>query len=428
MSKTNHSNAQSIELVRPFAALMPTPAQVAKVAAPPYDVVSETEARMFAEGNPSHFLHVSRPEIDFPVGIDPYRDMVYEKAGENLGRMIREGVLKRQQHPGYYLYELHSGDHVQAGIAAVSSLKAYEEGRIRRHELTRPVKENDRARHMEVIDAQTGPVFLVCEDSQTLTDLLAESRKIPPDLDFEARDGVRHIIRVISEPDKITAISEHFAGVDSLYIADGHHRSAAAARVAALRHATNPQHTGYEPYNFFLTVIFPKNQVRILDYNRVVRNLNGLSPTDFLRRVGETFELVETNHPVRPKLRNEFGLYVFGKWYRLILPTARIPDQDPVARLAVSLLTDYLLQPILGIRDLRQDQRIDFVGGIRGVGELQHQVDHGEMAAAFSLYPTRISELLAVADAGLLMPPKSTWFEPKLADGLLSYALESRGV
>jgi len=423
MPQRIHSDIQPTNLIRPFAALMPTPEYAAKVAAPPYDVVSEVEARALAEGNPWHFLHVSRPEIDFPPGTDPYQDTVYARAGDNLRRMIQEGVLKRRARLGYYVYELRSGDHVQVGIAAISSLQAYEEGRIRRHELTRPQKENDRVRHMECIDAQTGPVFLVCPEADTLTNLLTKFRKAPADLDFQASDGIRHTICAVSEPDKIAAISEYFAGVDSLYIADGHHRSAAAARVANQSRAANPNHTGLEPYNFFLTVIFPEDQVRILDYNRVVRDLGGLSIADFLQRVGEIFHVAKNDGPVRPTTQNEFGLYLPGKWYRLTLPANRIPHQDPVARLATSLLTDRLLDPILGIRDLRHDQRIDFVGGIRGPEELQRRVDKGEMAAAFSLFPTRISELLAVADAGLLMPPKSTWFEPKLADGLLSYEL-----
>nr|VFK62949.1 MAG: Uncharacterized conserved protein, DUF1015 family [Candidatus Kentron sp. TC] len=424
MPQKNHSNTEpAMDLIRPFAALMPTPEYAAKVAAPPYDVVSGSEARLLAKGNPWHFLHVSRPEIDFPPDIDPYRDMVYKQGADNLQRMIREGILTRRDRPCYYIYELRSDDHAQIGIAAVSSLRAYEEERIRRHELTRPQKENDRTRHMEILDAQTGPVLLVCPSSDTLTNLLAESRRAPPDLYFEAKGGIRHTIRAISNPDKVMTISKHFAGMDSLYIADGHHRSAAAARLATLRRVANPNHTGFEPYNFFLTVIFPEDQLRILDYNRVVRELNGLSRADFLQRVGEVFEVTESDGPVRPQTQGEFGLYIPSEWRRLTLSADRIPRQDPVARLATSLLTDWLLHPILGIRDLRHDQRIDFVGGIRGLRELERLVDAGKMAAAFSLYPTQISELLAVADAGLLMPPKSTWFEPKLADGLLSYEL-----
>nr|VFK26668.1 MAG: Uncharacterized conserved protein, DUF1015 family [Candidatus Kentron sp. MB] len=424
MSPKNPVDLQSDNLIRPFAALMPTHEYADKVAAPPYDVISEREARALAEDNPWHFLHVSRPEIDFPAGTDPYQDVVYERAADNLRRMMEEDILKRQSRPGYYVYELGSGNHVQTGIAAVSSLRAYEEGRIRRHELTRPQKENDRVRHMEIIDAQTGPVFLVCPASDPLTDLLARLRKAAPDLDIKTQDGVRHTIRVVSAPDDIAAISRHFAAMESLYVADGHHRSAAAARVAKTRRAANSGHTDIRPYDFFLTVIFPADQVRILDYNRVVE-LDGLSRSDFLRRVSEVFLVIPSDHPVQPAARNEFGLYLPGNWYRLRLPEDRIPE-DPVGGLATSLLTDRVLDPILGIRDLRRDRRIDFVGGIRGLEELERLVDARETAAAFSLYPTRISELLAVADAGLLMPPKSTWFEPKLADGLLSYVLDSR--
>jgi len=421
MSSKKPLNIQPI--IQPFAALMPTREYADKVAAPPYDVVSETEARTLAEGNPWHFLHVSRPEIDLPVGTDPYQDMVYQQASKNLEKMVEAGVLRFRKDPSYYLYELHAQGHIQIGIAAIASVRAYEEGRIRRHELTRPQKEDDRVRHMEALDAQTGPVFLVCRASNRLEAIMVELQKKVPDLDFQARDGIRHVIRIISAPEAIEAVSGYFTEIDGLYIADGHHRSAAAARVAHIRHTANPHHTGPEPYNFFLTVIFPENQVRILDYNRVVRDLGGLSTTGFLRRIGEKFRVEKDPGPVNPGKPGEFGLYLPGQWYRLTLADDQIPRQDPVASLDVSLLTDRLLHPILGIEDLRRDQRIDFVGGVRGLTELEYRVDSGDMAVAFALYPTRIEELLAVADAGLLMPPKSTWFEPKLADGLLSYRI-----
>ncbi|NNJ84325.1 MAG: DUF1015 domain-containing protein [Gammaproteobacteria bacterium] len=415
-------------MIQPFAALMPTQEHVAKVAAPPYDVVSEAEARELAEGNPWHFMHVSRSEIDFPAGTDPYRDEIYAQAAENLQRMVREGILKRREKACYYVYSLHSGEHVQVGIAGLASVRAYEEGRIRRHELTRPQKENDRVRHMQALDAQTGPVFLVCHAAEKLTELLTRLQESTLELDLRAHDGVRHSIRVVSDPEMIDAISGYFESIDALYVADGHHRSAAAARVAHLCRKANPNHTGDESYNAFLSVVFPENQVRILDYNRVVRELGGLSRADFLQRVGREFHVRESDAPVRPSVRGEFGLYLPGKWYRLTLPADRIPRDDPVGCLDVSLLTDRLLHPVLGIEDLRRDQRIDFVGGIRGLGELERRVDGGDMAAAFSLHPTQIAELLAVADAGLLMPPKSTWFEPKLADGLLSNSWQELGV
>nr|VFJ50321.1 MAG: Uncharacterized conserved protein, DUF1015 family [Candidatus Kentron sp. DK] len=415
----NHTD--SPPLFQPFAALMPTPEYAAEVAAPPYDVVSAAEARALAEGNPRHFLHISRPEIDFPVGTDPYREEVYQQAAGNLARMIREGILKYRDRPCYYVYRLQSGDHVQTGIAGIASVPAYEAGRIRKHELTRPQKENDRVRHIRALDAQTGPVLLVCRASAALTDLFTRLPEGPPGLDMETGEGVRHSIWAISDPETIAAVSWHFAGLDSLYIADGHHRSAAAARVAESYRAANPNPTGREPYNAFLSVVFPEDQVRILDYNRVVLDLGGLSPAEFLARLSREFEVRESEQPVRPESQGEFGLYLPGKWYRLALPAERIPREDPVGRLDVSLLTDRLLRPILGIADLRRDDRIDFVGGIRGLAELERRVDRGDMAAAFSLRPTRISDLLAVADADLLMPPKSTWFEPKLADGLLSH-------
>lgn len=413
-------NRDTQPMIWPFAALMPTREHAPHVAAPPYDVVSEAEARVFAEGNPRHFLHISRPEIDFPLGTDPYQDKVYARAAENLGAMIAQGVLERREQACYYVYRLHSGDHIQVGIAGLASVQAYEEGQIRRHELTRPEKEDDRVRHMQALNAQTGPVFMVCRTSEKLTKLLTELQEAPPDLDANAHDGIRHSIWVVSDPQRMDAISGYFQEQDAIYIADGHHRSAAAVRVAHLCREANPNHTGREPYNAFLTVVFPDDQVRILDYNRVVRDLNGLSQADFLQRVGERFDVRESEEPVHPSGRGEFGLYLPGKWYRITLPAARIPSEDPVASLDVSLLTGQLLHPILGIEDLRRDKRIDFVGGIRGLGELEDRVDKGDMAAAFSLHPTGIGELIAVADAGLLMPPKSTWFEPKLADGVLS--------
>jgi uncharacterized protein (DUF1015 family) len=314
------------------------------------------------------------------------------------------------------------GSHTQTGVVAAAAVDAYDSNRIRRHELTRPEKEDDRVRHIDILNAQTGPVFLTCRREAGLAGLVADLAAGPPEVDFTGEDGVRHSLWSVVAPDRIAAIGGLVNGLDGLYIADGHHRSAAASRVAAARRRANPATEA--SHDYFLAVLFPEEQMQVLDYNRVVRDLGGLSAEEFLRRVGERFGVQSSGGPVSPAGPGEFGLYLSGRWHRLRLDPARIPTADPVARLDVSLLTDHLLQPVLGIADLRRDRRIDFVGGIRGLGELARRVDSGEMAAAFSLFPTRLSELMAVADAGQVMPPKSTWFEPKLADGLVSHVLD----
>ena len=410
-------------LIRPFPGLRPAPGHAADVVAPPYDVLDTQEARERAAGRPWSFLHISKPEIDLPEGTDPYDPAVYAKAAENFERMRREGILVQDPEPRYYIYRIRMGDHVQTGLVAAASVAEYDRNRIRKHEFTRPDKEDDRVRQIDALDAQTGPVLLAYRSDPELDALLArvaDSR--PPDMDVTADDGVRHQIWVVSDPAIIDEITQRFDAMDALYIADGHHRSASASRVAKARAAANPHHTGEEPYNYFLSVIFPHSQMKILDYNRVVKDLNGMDPATFLERVGEVFEVTPEDHPVRPARPHEFGMYLDGQWYRLRLPEDLVPD-DPVRRLDVSLLADHLLEPILGIRDPRRDPRIDFVGGIRGLGELEKRVNSGRAAVAFSLYPTPMDALMAVADAGEVMPPKSTWFEPKLADGLVSHLL-----
>lgn len=412
-----------MSLIQPFTGLRPAPGRAADVVAPPYDVVSTEEARALAEGRPWSFLHISRPEIDLPPGTDPYAPEVYSKAAENLAHMVEEGVLVRDSKPCYYAYRLTMGDHVQTGLVAAASVEAYDNDRIKKHEFTRPVKEDDRVRQIEALNAQTGPVFLVYKAHVTVDGILAHVTTQPPAVDVTARDGVRHELWVIDEDTAISRLSEAFDGMDALYVADGHHRSAAGSRVGNTRRQANPGHTGGESYNYFLSVIFPDDQMQILDYNRVVRDLNGLDEKTFLARVGESFEAKAETAPVKPAHQAEFGMYLKGQWYRLTLDPARIPD-DPVASLDVSLLADNLISPILGITDPRRDERIDFVGGIRGLGELEKRVDSGEMAVAFALFATTMEALMAVADAGEVMPPKSTWFEPKLADGLVSHVLD----
>ena len=412
-----------MSLIRPFTGLRPAPGRAEEVAAPPYDVLNTEEARERAEGRPWSFLHISKPEIDLPTGTDPYSDAVYEKGRENFQRMLEEQVLQRDPEPFYYFYRLVMGDHEQTGLVAVASCPDYDSNRIRKHEFTRPDKEDDRVRQIDALNAQTGPVFLTYRQDKTIDDIEVAVTQQEPEIDFTADDGVRHTLWALRDKDQIDTITRTFDAMDRIYIADGHHRSAAASRVAAKRKEANPDHTGDEPYNYFLSVIFPDNQMQILDYNRVVKDLNGLSKDAFLDQLKGAFEVSEADGPVKPAVSGEFGMYLDGQWYRLGLDSQRIPA-DPVGRLDVSLLADNVLEPMLGISDPRRDSRIDFIGGIRGLGELERRVDSGEMAVAFAMFPTTLDQLMAVADAGEVMPPKSTWFEPKLADGLVSHVLD----
>jgi uncharacterized protein (DUF1015 family) len=412
-----------MHLVQPFTGLRPLPERAAEVLAPPYDVLDTEEARARAAGKPWSFLHISKPEIDLPPDTPPYAPAVYAKAAANLEGMLAQGMLVRDPAPCYYVYRLTMGSHVQTGIAAAASVAAYDANRIRRHELTRPDKENDRVCQIEAVNAQTGPVLMAYPSAPQVDAMLVEATAGPAAVDVTADDGIVHRLWVLHDATTIATLTAAFDALPALYIADGHHRSAAASRVAAARRAANPHRTGEESYERFLSVIFPAHEMSILDYNRVVRDLNGLALSDFLSRVGERFVVAPSPVAVKPDRPGEFGLYLGGRWYRLTIHPERIP-LDPVARLDVSLLSDQLLAPVLGIRDLRSDQRIDFVGGMRGLGELEKRVDRGEMAAAFTLFPTRMEDLMAVADAGEVMPPKSTWFEPKLADGMVSHVLD----
>lgn len=413
-----------MSLIRAFPGLRPAEGRAADVAAPPYDVMNEAEARQMVNGRPWSFLHISRPEVDLPEGTDPYAPEVYAKAAENLARMEAEGVLVRDSKPCYYIYRLTMGAHVQTGLVAAASVEAYDNDRIKKHELTRPAKEDDRVRQVDALNAQTGPVFLVYPSTASVDDTLVQVSTVQPDMDVTAADGVRHEIWVVDDAAIVSKLTRAFDAMKALYVADGHHRSAAGSRVGAARKTANPSHTGEESYNYFLSVIFPHNQMQILDYNRVVKDLSGLDKEAFLVKVAEAFILEPSDQPVKPTQPAEFGMYLDKHWYRLHLNPKRIPADDPVARLDVSLLADNLIEPILGISDPRRDSRIDFVGGIRGLDELQRRVDSGEKAVAFSLFPTAMEDLMAVADAGEVMPPKSTWFEPKLADGLVSHVLD----
>ncbi len=412
-------------LIVPFAGLRPVPEHAADVVAPPYDVLNTAEARDRARGRPWSFLHISKPEIDLPEGTDPHDDAVYARGAGNLAKMIEAGILMREDRPVYYLYRLIMGDHEQVGLVAAASVDDYLSNRIRKHEYTRPDKETDRVRQIDALNAQTGPVFLTYRHDPDMDALGRRITTQAPLYDLTADDGVRHTFWVIDDPQDIDTITRTFDAMPNLYIADGHHRSAAAARVAEQRRAAGK---GGGAADYFLAVLFPDNQMQILDYNRVVRDLNGLSPQAFLDALADAFVVTPSGTPVRPARAGEFGMYLDGQWYRLAIRPERIPADDPVRRLDVSLLQDNLIAPILGITDPRRDDRIDFVGGIRGLGELAKRVDSGEMQVAFSLHPTSMEDLMAVADAEQVMPPKSTWFEPKLADGLVSHVLDEKGI
>ncbi|MDP2432857.1 MAG: DUF1015 family protein [Pseudomonadota bacterium] len=413
-------------LVRPFAALRPAPGRAPEVMAPPYDVLNTEEARALAEGRPWSFLHISKPEIDLPPGTDPYAPEVYAKAAENLKKMVAAGVLQQDEQACYYAYRLIMGEHVQVGLVAAASVADYDTNRIRKHEFTRPDKEDDRVRQIEALDAQTGPVLLAYPNAPEVDAILAAATQGAPDSDGigegVAGGGVRHTLWVIRDTGAIARLTELFDALPALYIADGHHRSASASRICATRKAANTAHSGAEPYNYFLSVIFPHHQMRIFDYNRVIKDMNGLTEAAFMEKVAENFMIEMWGEAVKPATPGEFGLYLNGRWMKLTIRPDLIPA-DPVGRLDVSLLQNNLITPILGIDDPRRDKRIDFVGGIRGLGGLEKRVDSGEMALAFSLHATSMEDLMAVADANEVMPPKSTWFEPKLADGLASHLL-----
>ncbi len=409
-----------VPLLRPFGALRPAPEYAEQVAAPPYDVLSSEEAREQAAGKPWSFLHISKAEIDLPEGTDAYDPQVYAKAAENLKKMVAAGVLRRDPKPCYYVYRLTMGDHVQTGIVGGGSVAAYDANRIRKHEFTRPDKEDDRVRQIDVTNAQTGPVLLAHRQTPELAAIVAASTARAPDYDIAAAHGIRHALWAIDDDAAIAGITAAFDAMPAIYIADGHHRSAAASRVAAMRR--KPDSRGDEVFESFLVVTFPIDEMQILDYNRVVRDLAGLTPEAFLDKLQEAFVVEPVSGRARPEAPKQIGLYLAGKWYRLTVK-GEIPA-DPVKRLDVSILTDRLLAPVLGIVDLRKDKRVDFVGGMRGLEELERLVDSGRMAAAFAMHATTMEDLVAVADSGQVMPPKSTWFEPKLADGLVSYPLD----
>lgn len=408
--------------IYPFRALRPPVERAAEVAAVPYDVVNTEEARALAADNPLSFLHVSRPEIDLPEGADIYADETYAKAGENFERFRREGWLLEEDEPSLYVYRLRMGDHTQTGVVASFSVDEYDTDLIRKHERTRPDKENDRTRHILTLRAQTGPVFLTYRADRRV-DALVEAEAVgQPLYDFEAADGVRHTVWRARAPEQLARC---FAEVPALYIADGHHRAASASRARATLRDQNPGHTGQEEYNRFLAVAFPDEQMKILPYHRVVKDLNGRGEDEFLEAVRNRFGVTDGARREGPGKAGHWHMYLGGKWYGLTLrdDAALTLSDDPTATLDVSLLQNNLLDPLLGVTDPRTDKRIDFVGGIRGTAELERLVDSGRAAVAFALYATSIEDLLRVSDAGGVMPPKSTWFEPKLRDAILIHTI-----
>jgi uncharacterized protein (DUF1015 family) len=407
--------------IRPFRAERPSSDKAAVVSSVPYDVVSVDEARQLAAGNPLSFLHVSRAEIDLANGTDVYSDVVYAKAAENYAKLRANAPLSTEDKPSIYIYQLKMGTHIQSGIACCCSLDEYENDTIRKHERTRKDKEDDRTRHMVTIGAQTGPVFLTYKGRDSINDAVNRVKSQNPLCEFTAADGVSHTIWKAADSDA-AAIVEEFNSVPLLYIADGHHRAASAGRARTQLKQANPNHNGSEDYNYFLTVLFPADQVQILAYNRVVKDLNGMSVNEFVEALAAKFE-INPAVEATPTRKGEICMYLNGRWRSLTLPPAVTATVDPIKSLDVSRLQDRILDELLGIKDIRTDKRVDFVGGIRGTGTLEEMVNDGRFSVAFSMYPVTVEELMAIADANQIMPPKSTWFEPKLRDGLLSHLI-----
>ncbi|MFO7980404.1 MAG: DUF1015 family protein [Candidatus Aminicenantes bacterium] len=413
-------------VLKKFKALRPKKGMEEKVASYPYDVVSSEEARELVKGNPYSFLHVVKPEVDLPQAIDLYSDEVYEKARENLNKLIKEGILIQENRPKLYIYKQKMGKREQYGIVGCVSAEDYNKDVIKKHEHTRPAKEADRIKHVDTTNANTGPVFLTYKAKRSIDKLVKKAVKEKPTYDFTASDGIKHTVWVIEDDDLSDDIIKEFNKIDTIYVADGHHRSASGAKVAEKRKAANPNHTGDEEYNFFLAVLFPDNQLHIMDYNRVLKNLNGHTSEELFKVLEEVFTLKKIgSKPYKPKKKSEFGMYFDQTWYKLNAKPELAEQDDPVKSLDISYLQKNLLEPFFGIKDPRTSDDIDFVGGIRGLNELERLVNSGHFKVAFALYPTSVKELMAIADSGKVMPPKSTWFEPKLRSGLLVHKLEN---
>jgi uncharacterized protein (DUF1015 family) len=413
-----------VAILRPFRAFRPPQEHAPRVASRPYDVLSSEEARAEVQGNPDSFLRIGKPEVDLPPGTDLYSAVVYETAQKNFADFIRRGLLVKDAHPSLYIYAQTWQGKTQYGIAGCASVDEYQSGGIKRHELTRPDKEDDRMRHILTTGAQTGPIFLTYRRVDAIDAAVADEVSSLPAVEFTAQDGVKHAVWVVDEERRVKGLTDLFAAVPALYIADGHHRSAAAVRAAHACRNSDGGWGGNEEYNFFLSVVFPHNQLRILPYYRVVKDLNGRNAEEFMAEVTRHFAVSPSPGPVDPPSRGTYGMFLGGRWYRLTLRSDLLDRGEEMSdRLDVALLQEHFLKPVLGIEDPRRDKRIDFVGGIRGLGELERLVREGKAVVAISMHPTSVDELMQIADEGEIMPPKSTWFEPKLRDGLLVHAL-----
>lgn len=411
--------------VKPFKGVRPPRELVEQVASRPYDVLNSEEARSEAEGNPMSLYHIIKPEIDFEPGFDEHDPRVYDKAVENFSNFQKEGWLVQDKKDNYYIYAQTMDGRTQYGFVVAAWVPDYMEGRIKKHELTRRDKEEDRMKHVRCNNANIEPVFFAFPDNEPLEKIIREVSARQPEYDFVAPDGFGHTFWVIDDEDMIAKITSEFEKIPAMYIADGHHRSAAAALVGAEKARNNPDHKGDEEYNYFMAVAFPASHLRIIDYNRVVRDLNGLTPAEFLKRLEENFVVEDKGTEIyHPAALHNFSLYLDGRWYSLTARPGTYDDNDPIGVLDVTVSSDKILDEILGIKDLRSDKRIDFVGGIRGLSELKRRVDSGEMAMALALYPVTMKQLMDIADSGNIMPPKTTWFEPKLRSGLVIHKLD----
>jgi uncharacterized protein (DUF1015 family) len=409
---------------RPFKAFRPQKEYAAEVAAKPYDVLNSDEAREEVKGHPLSFLHIGKPEVDLDPSIDLYDPRVYAKAKENLQKLIDDKILVQDNENFFYIYAQTMDGRTQYGLVGCASVEDYWNDVIKKHEKTRKEKEEDRCEHVRVTNSHSGPIFLTYRDIDAINEIVSTKTQNEPENDFVSEDGIRHQTWVITDKETNHKIETILSEVDNFYVADGHHRSAAAAIVGRERREANPSHTGNEEYNFFLSVLFPASHLYIMDYNRVVKDLNGMTSDEFLTKLKEHFDIEEADGKVKPEHKGEIGLYIDGKWYRMNAKQELRNISDPVDKLDVALLQNYVLTPMLAIDDPRTSKRIDFVGGIRGLEELERRVNSGEMKLAFSMFPTSIEELMSIADAGKIMPPKSTWFEPKLRDGLFVHFLD----
>ena len=410
---------------RPFKALRPTPEYASRVAALPYDVMNSQEAKDMVVGNPYSFLHVDKAEIDLPEGTDLYSPEVYQKAKENLENLEKDGICAMDEAPCFYIYRQIMNGREQTGLVGCAWVDDYIENRIKKHELTRADKEADRIRHVDTCDANTGPIFLCYRDNEKVDAIIEEQKKSAPVYDFVTDDGIGNTVWVIENPEICKELSELLGQVGDFYIADGHHRCASAVNVAKMRREQNPNFDGTEEFNFFLAVLFPAESLEIMDYNRVVKDLNGNTEEEFIEKISEKFdiELASCDGAYHPEEKHTFGMYLGEKWYKLTAKDGTFDENNPVDQLDVSILQKNLLTPILNIGDPRTDKRIDFIGGIRGLKELEKRCKE-DMTVAFSMYPTTLDDLMSIADANMIMPPKSTWFEPKLLSGLFIHKLK----